>query len=94
MPAKKTNPGAQKCVTQRVKKTPAAGPPAGTPEKTRTWSMAISTMTAPRSTSMEATRFIRRQRPIQLRNAAPLSWLTTTSSVAGGSSVSSVRPLK
>ena len=32
VPAKNTNAGAQKCVTQRVKKTPAVGPPAGMPE--------------------------------------------------------------
>lgn len=31
VPAKKTKPGAQKWVTQRVKKTPGLGPPAGTP---------------------------------------------------------------
>jgi hypothetical protein len=31
VPAKKTNAGAQKCVTQRVKNTAAVGPPAGTP---------------------------------------------------------------
>ena len=31
MPARKTKAGAQKCVTQRVKKMPAVGPPAGTP---------------------------------------------------------------
>jgi hypothetical protein len=36
VPAKKTNAGAQKCVTQRVKKMPGVGPPAGSPEYTRT----------------------------------------------------------
>ena len=36
VPARKTKAGAQKCVTQRVKNTPGEGPPAGTPEYTRT----------------------------------------------------------
>ena len=48
--------GATKCVTQRVKKIPAVGPPAGSPEYTRTWSIAIRTMTAPRIRSIEAMR--------------------------------------
>jgi hypothetical protein len=39
-----------------VKKTPAVGPPAGTPEYTRTWSIAMSTMTSPRKTSIPAIR--------------------------------------
>src|SRR5258708_11933826 len=56
VPARKTNHGAQKCVIHRVKKIPGLGPPAGNPEKTRTWSMAISTMTAPRRISTEAMR--------------------------------------
>src|SRR5262249_42668455 len=51
------NAGAQKCVTHRVKNTPGVGPPAGTPEKTRTWSMAIKTITAPRMMSIDAIRF-------------------------------------
>src|SRR5689334_15188104 len=50
------NAGAQKLVIQRVKKMPGVGPPAGSPEKTRTWSMAISTITAPRTRSTEARR--------------------------------------
>ena len=53
------NAGAQKCVTQRVKNTPGDGPPAGTPENTRTWSMAMSTMTPPRMMSMDRTRVAR-----------------------------------
>jgi hypothetical protein len=48
--------GAQKCVTQRVKNTPGVGPPAGTPEKTRTWSIAMRTITAPRMMSIEPMR--------------------------------------
>jgi hypothetical protein len=56
VPARNTNAGAQKCVIQRVKKTAAEGPPAGTPEKTRTWSMAIRAMTAPRRTSIDLMR--------------------------------------
>ena len=31
VPARNANAGAQKCVTHRVKNTPAVGPPAGTP---------------------------------------------------------------
>ena len=56
MPARKMNAGAQKWVTHRVKKTPGDGPPAGTPANTRTWSIAISTMTTPRTMSMDAMR--------------------------------------
>src|SRR5258706_12932454 len=48
--------GATKCVTQRVKKIPGVGPPAGSPEYTRTWSIALRTMTAPRIKSIDATR--------------------------------------
>jgi hypothetical protein len=43
-------------VIQRVKKMPGVGPPAGTPENTRTWSMAITTITAPRTMSTEVKR--------------------------------------
>ena len=50
--------GATKCVTQRVKNIPAVGPPAGSPEYTRTWSIAIKIMTAPRIRSIEATRAV------------------------------------
>jgi len=56
VPARKMKAGAQKWVIQRVKKMAGVGPPAGTPEKTLTWSMAISTMTAPRMISIEAMR--------------------------------------
>src|SRR5690348_5067048 len=51
VPAKNANPGAEKCVTHRVKKTPGSGPPAGTPAYTRTWSMAMRTMMTPRMRS-------------------------------------------
>jgi hypothetical protein len=50
------NAGAQKWVIQRVKKMPYVVPLAGTPEYTRTWSMAMSTMTAPRMRSIDAMR--------------------------------------
>jgi hypothetical protein len=43
-------------VTQRVKKTPKEGPPAGTPAYTRTWSIAINTITAPRMMSSDTIR--------------------------------------
>src|SRR5256885_8440343 len=56
VPARKMKAGAQKFVIHRVKKTPGVGPPAGTAEKTRTWSMAIRIMTAPRIRSIETTR--------------------------------------
>ncbi len=56
MPARKTKAGAQKWVTQRVKKTAGVRPPAATPENTRTWSSAISTMTAPRMMSSDGMR--------------------------------------
>ena len=56
MPARKTKAGAQKCVTHRVKKSAGVRPPAGMPEKTRTWSRAMSTMTTPRRMSREAMR--------------------------------------
>src|SRR5437868_2189259 len=56
VPARNTNAGAQKWVIQRVKNTAAVGPPAGTPEKTLTWSIAIRIMTAPRMRSMDAMR--------------------------------------
>src|SRR5262249_41660153 len=52
------NHGAQKWVIQRVKNMPGVGPPAGSPENTRTWSMAIRTITMPRRMSTEATRFL------------------------------------
>src|SRR5271170_7450290 len=56
VPARKIKAGAQKWVIHRVKKTPAVGPPAGTPENTRTWSIAITIITAPRIRSIDATR--------------------------------------
>ena len=56
MPARKMKAGAQKWVIQRVKKMPGVGPPAGRPEYTRTWSIAIRIMTAPRIRSMDAIR--------------------------------------
>src|SRR2546427_12307981 len=56
VPARKMNAGATKCVTQRVKKIPAVGPPAGSPEETRTWAIAIRIITAPRIRSIDATR--------------------------------------
>jgi hypothetical protein len=56
VPARKMKAGAQKWVIQRVKKTPAVGPPAGIPEKTRTWSIAIRIMTEPRMRSTEPIR--------------------------------------
>jgi hypothetical protein len=43
-------------VIQRVKKMPGVGPPGGRPEYTRTWSMAIRIITAPRIRSIEVTR--------------------------------------
>src|SRR3954465_12183486 len=58
VPAKNTNPGAQKCVIQRVKNTPGVGPPAGTPEYTRTWSIALRTITRPRTMSIDVRRFV------------------------------------
>src|ERR1700722_7765128 len=56
VPARKIKAGAQKWVIQRVKKMPGVGPPAGSPEKTRTGSIAMMIMTAPRMRSMEAMR--------------------------------------
>src|SRR5439155_24279938 len=60
VPARKKNAGAQKWVTQRVRNTPAVGPPAGTPENTRTWSSAMSTITAPRTMSTDVMRDVMR----------------------------------
>jgi hypothetical protein len=37
---------------------PAVGPPAGCPEYTRTWSIAINTMTSPRTTSIDVMRAV------------------------------------
>src|SRR5262245_60670776 len=56
VPARKKKAGAQKCVIQRVKKTPGVDPPAGTPEKTRTWSIAIRTIARPRRRSRDRMR--------------------------------------
>ena len=53
MPARNTKAGAQKWVIQRVKNIPGSGPPGGRPEYTRTWSIAISTITAPLTTSTD-----------------------------------------
>ncbi len=58
MPARKTKAGAQKWVIQRVKNIPGVGPPAGSPEYTRTWSMAMRIMTAPRIRSTDAMRLV------------------------------------
>src|SRR5690606_36682185 len=58
VPARKMKAGAQKCVTQRVKNTAGSGPPGAMPEYTRTWSMAMSTMTAPRAMSIEVRRWL------------------------------------
>src|SRR5213596_825571 len=56
VPAKKQNAGATKCVIHLVKNTPGTGPPAGTPAYTRTWSIAMRTMTRPRTMSSDAMR--------------------------------------
>ena len=44
-------------MTHRVKKMPGVGPPAGSPEYTRTWSIAMSTIAIPRTISSETIRF-------------------------------------
>src|SRR5262245_48561629 len=63
-PARNTNTGAQKCVTQRIAKSCGemlASGPSGSAEKyTRTWSSAIKTITAPRRTSTPAKRSLAR----------------------------------
>src|SRR5215468_3030331 len=74
------NHGAHRCVIQRVKKMPGVGPPAGNPENTRTWSMAISTITMPRRMSTDATR----------REAATVAAITEVVLLTWGSEVSSV----
>ena len=66
VPASSTNTGAQKCVIQRVKKTAAVilGLVIGscsvpTIVKSRTWSMAMITMTSPRTMSIALNRYAR-----------------------------------
>jgi hypothetical protein len=63
VPASSTNTGAQKCVIQRVKKSAALtlGLVIGscsvpTITKSRTWSMAMITMTSPRTMSIALSR--------------------------------------
>jgi hypothetical protein len=55
VPARNTKVGTQKWVTHLVKKIPGVAPQAGTPEYTRTWSIAINTMTRPRNRSSDRT---------------------------------------
>src|SRR5688572_12282569 len=82
VPARNTNAGAQKWVIQRVRNTPGSGPPAGTPAKTRTWSMAIRIMTAPRIRSMETTRGAGVDGPSRGRASGPAPVVGTASGVA------------
>src|SRR5262245_62555412 len=77
MPARKMNVGAQKCVIQRVRN--SAGSPtsrglkAPAAKKSRVWSSAISTMTKPRTRSMEAMRVRSAVAPLALDlSGAPL----------------------
>ena len=70
-PANSTNAGAQMCVIQRVRNSPAgSGEPGVQPQalspcrwcashEAPAWSIVMSTMTSPRSQSIARTRFIR-----------------------------------
>ena len=53
VPARKMKAGAQKCVIQRVKNTPGRRSPRRDAGEDRTWSIAMSTITAPRMMSID-----------------------------------------